>query len=63
MTRSLRAKATSKLELYKGPLAFLNTWADKAESKTFISIFTDMAARLPKHRTLPWVFVFVAARE
>lgn len=24
------------------------------ESKTFISIFTDMAARLPKHRTLPF---------
>lgn len=25
-----------------------------AESKTFVSIFTDMAARLPRHRTLPF---------
>lgn len=26
-----------------------------AESLTFISIFTDMAGRLPRHRTMPFV--------
>ncbi|KAK4685034.1 U3 small nucleolar RNA-associated protein 10, partial [Tremellales sp. Uapishka_1] len=41
MTQSLRDKASTKLELYN-------------ESLTFISIFTDMASRLPKHRTLPF---------
>lgn len=41
MTKSLKDKATTKLELY-------------LESRTFLSIFTDMAARLPKHRTLPF---------
>ncbi|CAK9783229.1 hypothetical protein CC85DRAFT_281973 [Cutaneotrichosporon oleaginosum] len=41
MTASLKDKATSKHELYTHSLAFL-------------SIFTDMATRLPKHRTLPF---------
>ncbi|TXT12979.1 hypothetical protein VHUM_01380 [Vanrija humicola] len=41
MAASLKDKAESKLDLY-------------TESRTFLSIFTDMAARLPKHRTLPF---------
>lgn len=41
MSKSLKEKATTKLELY-------------SESLTFISIFTDMAGRLPRHRTLPF---------
>lgn len=56
MTKSLRAKAKSKLDLYRGESASLQaptSMADEPDSKTFLSIFTDMAARLPKHRTLP----------
>lgn len=41
MAASLKDKAETKLDLY-------------SESRTFLSIFTDMAARLPKHRTLPF---------
>lgn len=41
MTASLKDKASTKLELY-------------TEARTFLSIFTDMAGRLPKHRTLPF---------
>ncbi|KAL1412540.1 snoRNA-binding rRNA-processing protein utp10 [Vanrija albida] len=41
MAASLKDKADSKLDLY-------------TESRTFLAIFTDMAARLPKHRTLPF---------
>ncbi|WVQ84520.1 hypothetical protein IAT38_006674 [Cryptococcus sp. DSM 104549] len=41
MTKSLKEKASSSLELYN-------------ESLTFLSIFTDMAGRLPRHRTLPF---------
>ncbi|GMK56611.1 hypothetical protein CspeluHIS016_0304510 [Cutaneotrichosporon spelunceum] len=41
MTASLKDKAATKHELYIQSLAFL-------------SIFTDMAGRLPKHRTLPF---------
>jgi U3 small nucleolar RNA-associated protein 10 len=41
MTASLKDKAATKHELYTQSLAFL-------------SIFTDMANRLPKHRTLPF---------
>ncbi|WWD20373.1 hypothetical protein CI109_104849 [Kwoniella shandongensis] len=41
MTKSLKDKATSTLDLYN-------------ESLTFLSIFTDMSSRLPKHRTLPF---------
>ncbi|WRT69783.1 uncharacterized protein IL334_006774 [Kwoniella shivajii] len=41
MTKSLKDKAESTLDLYN-------------ESLTFLSIFTDMAGRLPKHRTLPF---------
>nr|XP_019009268.1 uncharacterized protein I206_05916 [Kwoniella pini CBS 10737]OCF48049.1 hypothetical protein I206_05916 [Kwoniella pini CBS 10737] len=41
MTKSLKEKAANSLELYN-------------ESLTFLSIFTDMASRLPKHRTLPF---------
>ncbi|WWC65921.1 uncharacterized protein I303_108543 [Kwoniella dejecticola CBS 10117] len=41
MTKSLKEKAENSLELYN-------------ESLTFLSIFTDMAGRLPKHRTLPF---------
>ncbi|BEI90452.1 uncharacterized protein CcaverHIS019_0305220 [Cutaneotrichosporon cavernicola] len=41
MTASLKDKAATKHELYTQSLAFL-------------SIFTDMAGRLPKHRTLPF---------
>ncbi|RXK39692.1 hypothetical protein M231_03047 [Tremella mesenterica] len=39
MIRSLRLKASSRLELY-------------TEASSFLSIFTDMSGRLPKHRTL-----------
>ncbi|TYJ57970.1 U3 small nucleolar RNA-associated protein 10 [Cryptococcus floricola] len=41
MTASLKEKAQTSLELY-------------TESLTFLSIFTDMAGRLPRHRTLPF---------
>ncbi|WVR07984.1 hypothetical protein IAU60_005027 [Kwoniella sp. DSM 27419] len=41
MTQSLKDKAQTSLDLFN-------------ESLTFLSIFTDMAARLPKHRTLPF---------
>ncbi|WVQ66419.1 uncharacterized protein L199_004599 [Kwoniella botswanensis] len=41
MTKSLQEKAENTLDLYN-------------ESLTFLSIFTDMAGRLPKHRTLPF---------
>nr|XP_019043454.1 hypothetical protein I302_08031 [Kwoniella bestiolae CBS 10118]OCF22384.1 hypothetical protein I302_08031 [Kwoniella bestiolae CBS 10118] len=41
MTKSLKEKAENTLDLYN-------------ESLTFLSIFTDMAGRLPKHRTLPF---------
>lgn len=42
MTQSLKDKAETKLDLYN-------------DSLTFISIFTDMAGRLPRHRTMPFV--------
>jgi U3 small nucleolar RNA-associated protein 10 len=41
MAASLKDKVATELELY-------------TEAKTFLSIFTDMASRLPKHRTLPF---------
>ncbi|WWC92888.1 uncharacterized protein L201_007850 [Kwoniella dendrophila CBS 6074] len=41
MTKSLKEKAETTLDLYN-------------ESLTFLSIFTDMAGRLPKHRILPF---------
>ncbi|WVQ74325.1 U3 small nucleolar RNA-associated protein 10 [Cryptococcus sp. DSM 104548] len=41
MTASLKEKAQNSLDLY-------------TESLTFLSIFTDMAGRLPRHRTLPF---------
>ncbi|OWZ73272.1 U3 small nucleolar RNA-associated protein 10 [Cryptococcus neoformans] len=41
MTESLKEKAQNSLELY-------------TKSLTFLSIFTDMAGRLPRHRTLPF---------
>lgn len=41
MTQSLKEKAQNSLELY-------------TKSLTFLSIFTDMAGRLPRHRTLPF---------
>lgn len=41
MTASLKDKTSTKHELY-------------TQSLTFLSIFTDMANRLPKHRTLPF---------
>ncbi|ORY34663.1 U3 small nucleolar RNA-associated protein 10 [Naematelia encephala] len=41
MVHNLREKATTKEDLHR-------------ESLTFVSIFTDMAGRLPKHRTIPF---------
>jgi U3 small nucleolar RNA-associated protein 10 len=41
MAASLKDKAVTHVELY-------------TEAKAFLSIFTDMASRLPKHRTLPF---------
>lgn len=41
MAASLKDKATSRLDLY-------------TQSHAFLSIFTDMAGRLPRHRTLPF---------
>lgn len=46
MTESLKEKAQNSLELY-------------TKSLTFLSIFTDMAGRLPRHRTLPYVVYVV----
>ena len=41
ITKSLREKAATPLELYN-------------ESASFLGIFTDMVGRLPRHRTLPF---------
>lgn len=46
MATSLKDKSTSKLDLY-------------VQSRAFLAIFTDMAGRLPRHRTLPFFVHFV----
>ena len=64
MANSLRKKAGTRLALYEGAVcSFIPgcTANETSDSLPFISIFTDMVGRLPKHRTLPLAHVYPQA--
>lgn len=64
MARSLQDSDDSTLDLFKSEYTYLQRRfanATCAGSKTFLGIFTDMASRLPRHRTLPFFVHLVKA--